>query len=76
MILASLGIVMGLRANMFNIGVSGQMLSAGFLETVIIGYSGLDAVIAKPLVIVIGMDVGCLLGSFVGLLKYKFNRCV
>lgn len=73
MILASLGIVMGLRANMFNIGVSGQMLSAGFLATVIIGYSGLDAVIAKPLVIVIGMVVGCLLGSFVGLLKYKFN---
>ncbi len=73
MLLAALGIVMGMRANLFNIGVSGQMLAAGFTATVIVGYSDLSAAVARPLVILIGAVVGALIGLFVGLLKYKFN---
>jgi ABC-type uncharacterized transport system permease subunit len=39
MIFASLGVMMGMRAGLFNIGVAGQMLLPGFLASVIVGYS-------------------------------------
>ena len=73
MVLAALSFIVGFKAGLFNIGISGQMLTSGFLATAIVGYSGLDAVIAKPLVIVIGIVAGGLLGAFIGFLKYKFN---
>ena len=73
MIFASLAVAVALKAGLFNIGVSGQMLAAGFISTVIVGYSNLAAPIAKPLVIVIAVIVGALVGALIGWLKYKFN---
>lgn len=73
MILAALSFVVGFKAGLFNIGIAGQMLAARFLATSIVGYSELNAVIAKPLVILIGILAGGLLGAFIGFLKYKFN---
>ena len=73
MILAALSFIVGFKAGLFNIGISGQMLAAGFLATSIVGYSDLNAVLAKPLVILIGILAGGALGAFVGFLKYKFN---
>jgi simple sugar transport system permease protein len=73
MLLAALGVSVALRAGLFNIGTAGQMLAAGFSAMVLIGYSGLDAWIAKPLVIVIGMAAGGLIGAVIGFLKYRFN---
>jgi simple sugar transport system permease protein len=73
MIFAALAVAVALRAGLFNIGVSGQMLAAGFTASIIVGYSGLGAVIAKPLVIIIGIIVGGIAGAVVGFLKYKFN---
>ena len=37
MIFAALAVAVALRAGLFNIGVSGQMLAAGFTATVIVG---------------------------------------
>lgn len=73
MIFAALAVAVALRAGLFNIGVSGQMLAAGFTATVIVGYSGLNAVAAKPLVIAIGIVSGGLVGALIGVLKYRFN---
>lgn len=73
LVFASLAVAVALRAGLFNIGVSGQMLASGFLATVLVGYSGLDAVVAKPLVLLVGMVAGGLMGGLVGWLKYKFN---
>lgn len=73
LVFASLAVAVALRAGLFNIGVSGQMLVSGFLATIIVGYSGLDAIIAKPLVLLIGIIAGGLMGGLVGWLKYKFN---
>lgn len=73
MIFAALAVAVALRAGLFNIGVSGQMLAAGFTATVLVGYSGLDAVLAKPLVILVGMTAGGLAGALIGFLKYRFN---
>lgn len=73
MLFAALAVAIAFKAGLFNIGVSGQMLLAGFVTTVLVGYSGLDALIAKPLVLLIGFVVGGLLGAFVGILKARFN---
>ena len=73
LVFASLAVSVALRAGLFNIGVAGQMLVSGFFATIIVGYSGLDAVIAKPLVLLIGIIAGGLMGGLVGWLKYKFN---
>ena len=73
MIFASLAVAVAFKAGLFNIGVSGQMLAAGFVSTIVVGYSTLSAPIAKPLVILISIVVGGLVGAAIGWLKYKFN---
>ena len=73
MIFAALAVAVALRAGLFNIGVSGQMLAAGFTASIIVGYSELNGVLAKPLVIVIGIIVGGIAGAAIGFLKYRFN---
>ena len=73
MIFASLAVAVALRAGLFNIGVSGQMLTAGFFATVLVGYSQLSAPIAKPLVLIAGIVAGACVGGLIGFLKYRFN---
>ena len=73
MIFAALAVAVALKAGLFNIGISGQMLAAGFVSSVVVGYSTLSAPIAKPLVILISMVAGGLVGALIGWLKYKFN---
>lgn len=73
MVFAALGVAVALKAGLFNIGISGQMLFAGFLASATVGYSALAAPVAKVLVIAIGIVAGALLGGLVGWLKYRFN---
>ena len=73
MLFASLAVAVALRAGLFNIGVSGQMLTAGFFATVLVGYSEMPSVIAKPLVLIVGIIAGACVGGLIGYLKYRFN---
>ena len=73
MIFAALAVAVALKAGLFNIGVSGQMLAAGFIASITVGYSTLAAPIAKPLVIILCFAVGSLAGGLIGFLKHKFN---
>ncbi|MDO4267201.1 MAG: ABC transporter permease [Eubacteriales bacterium] len=73
MLFASLAVTVALRAGLFNIGVSGQMLTAGFITTLTVGYSGLAAPVAKPLVLIVGILVGACVGGLIGWLKHRFN---
>ena len=73
MIFASLAVAVALRAGLFNIGVAGQMLCAGFVATVTVGYSLLPSYLAKPLVIILALLAGGALGALIGWLKYRFN---
>lgn len=73
MLLASLAIVVGMKAGLFNIGVAGQMLIAGYTATAIIGYSSLPALLAKPLAVLIGIIAGALTGALIGWLKARFR---
>ncbi|WP_432629621.1 ABC transporter permease [Brotaphodocola sp.] len=73
MLFASLAVAVALRAGLFNIGISGQMLVAGFVTTLLIGYSDLPAPVAKPLVLICGIISGALVGALIGWMKEKFN---
>ncbi|MCR5603705.1 MAG: ABC transporter permease [Lachnospiraceae bacterium] len=73
MIFAALAVAVALKTGLFNIGVSGQMLVGGFIATVLIGYSGLPAFGAKPLVILVAAAGGGVIGALIGFLKYRFN---
>lgn len=73
MIFAALGVTVGFKAGLFNIGIAGQMVLAGFLSTVLVGYSNLSWFVAVPLVLVISLTAGALAGGFVGYLKHRFN---
>lgn len=73
MIFAALGVTVALKAGLFNIAISGQMLAAGFSSSIIVGYSSLQGVIAKPLVILVSIAAGGAVGSLIGWLKYRFN---
>lgn len=73
MIFASLAVAVALKTGLFNIGVAGQMLASGFVATVLVGYSGLNAYLAKPLVLLVGMLTGAFVGGLIGFLKYRFN---
>ena len=73
MFFAALAVAVAMNVGLFNIGVSGQMLAAGFTATVVVGYSRLNEMIAKTSVILIGIGVGAVIGSLIGFLKYMFN---
>ena len=73
MLFASLSVAVAMRSGLFNIGVSGQMMAAGLIATVTVGYSELPAVVAKPLVVIICAAVGAGVAALIGFLKYKWN---
>lgn len=73
MLFASLSVAVALRAGLFNIGVSGQMLTAGFITTLVVGYGSMGAPVAKPLVLVVGILAGAMVGGIIGWLKHQFN---
>lgn len=73
MIFAALAVAVALKTGLFNIGVSGQMLVAGFVASVTVGYSNLPAAAAMPLVLVIGLVCGGAVGALIGWLKHRFN---
>ena len=73
MIFAALAVTVAFKAGLFNIGVAGQMLFAGFIATTTVGYSTLPSAAAMPLVIIIGAAGGASIGGLIGLLKTRFN---
>jgi simple sugar transport system permease protein len=73
MIFASLSVAVALKCGLFNICVSGIMVLSGFMATVLVGYSDITSIVAKILVLLIGVGVGALVGALIGWLKYRFN---
>lgn len=73
MIFGALAVAIALKGGLFNIGVAGQMLAAGFMATIIVGYSELNSFLARPLVLLVGIITGALVGGLIGFLKFKFN---
>jgi simple sugar transport system permease protein len=69
-----LGVALGFRAGLFNIGAEGQFY-LGAIFGVYVGFSlhGLPAIIHIPLAILAGMLGGFLYGAIPGLLKARFG---
>ena len=70
LVLASLGLGLGFRAGLFNIGAEGQLLMGG-LAAVVAGFTlaGLPWIIHLPLTLLIGALVGALYAAIAGFLK-------
>ncbi len=73
MVFASLAVAIAFKSGLFNICVSGMMVFSGFVATLLVGYSTLPPLIARPLVLLVGVGCGALLGALIGYLKYRFN---
>jgi len=67
LVLAGLGLALGFRAGLFNIGAEGQLLLGG-MAAVIVGFSfgGLPTLIHLPLALLAGMVVGGLYAAIAG----------
>ncbi|MDR2044219.1 MAG: ABC transporter permease [Clostridium sp.] len=74
MLFASLSVLTAFHAGLFNIGVSGQMLLAGFVATITVGYGGgMRPAASFPLILLTGAAAGALSGGLIGLLKCGFQ---
>ena len=72
LMLAGLGVALGFRAGLFNIGAEGQLLAGG-LAAGLAGFSlhGLPVVIHLPLALLAGLAGGALCGFIPGILKAR-----
>jgi simple sugar transport system permease protein len=70
LILCGLGLALGFRAGLFNIGAEGQLILGG-IAAVAVGFmfTGLPAIIHLPLAIIAGMIAGALWAAIAGWLK-------
>jgi simple sugar transport system permease protein len=70
LILAGLGVALGFRAGLFNIGAEGQLLLGG-MAAVIVGFSfdGLPAILHVTLALLAGALVGAIWGAIPGWLR-------
>ena len=71
LILASLGVALGFRAGLFNIGAQGQMLIGGIAATWVGIHVGLPTPLHLILAILAGVVGGAVWGGIAGLLKAK-----
>lgn len=71
-IFAGLGVALGFRGGLFNIGAEGQLFVAG-LATAFVGYSvkGLPFIIHMPLAVLAGAAMGALWAAIPGYLKAR-----
>lgn len=71
LLIAGLGIALGFRAGLFNIGAQGQMFIGGIAATYVGIYVNAPAIIHIPLTIIAGLAGGVLWGGIAGLLKAR-----
>jgi ABC-type uncharacterized transport system permease subunit len=71
LLLAGLGIALGFRAGLFNIGAQGQMLIGGIVATYVGIYVSAPAIVHIPLMILAGVAGGVIWGGLAGLLKAR-----
>jgi ABC-type uncharacterized transport system permease subunit len=71
LLIAGLGIALGFRAGLFNIGAQGQMFMGGMAATYVGIYWTAPAVIHLPLALLAGLIGGMIWGGLAGLLKAR-----
>lgn len=71
LLLAGLGVALGFRAGLFNIGAQGQMVMGALLATYVGLYVDAPTVLHLPLALLAGMVGGMIWGGLAGLLKAR-----
>jgi simple sugar transport system permease protein len=71
LLLAGLGIALGFRAGLFNIGAQGQMFIGGIAATYVGIHVSAPAIVHIPLTLLAGLAGGMLWGGLAGLLKAR-----
>lgn len=71
LLLAGLGVALGFRAGLFNIGAQGQMLVGALLATYVGIYVSLPGFLHIPLTLLAGFAGGMIWGGLAGLLKAR-----
>jgi len=71
LLLAGLGIALGFRAGLFNIGAQGQMLIGGIVATYVGIHLDAPGIIHIPLTLLAGLAGGFVWGGLAGLLKAR-----
>ncbi len=71
LLLAGLGIALGFRAGLFNIGAQGQMLIGGIVATYVGVHLDAPGIIHIPLTLLAGVAGGFVWGGLAGLLKAR-----
>lgn len=71
LLIAGLGIALGFRAGLFNIGAQGQMFMGGIAATYVGIYLDAPAIIHIPLTVLAGLAGGMIWGGIAGLLKAR-----
>ena len=71
LIIAGLGVALGFRAGLFNIGANGQMLIGGMSALVVGLYLSMPSIIHIPLAFLAGILGGMIWGGIPGLLKAR-----
>ncbi|PKL00245.1 MAG: ABC transporter permease [Tenericutes bacterium HGW-Tenericutes-1] len=74
LILAGLAIALSFKAGLFNMGIEGQIISAGFVVAVL-GYlwQSLPSIVLIPLLLIIGTLVGVIVAILPAILKARYN---
>ncbi len=74
LMLIAIGLAVGFRANIWNIGAEGQFIMGGVAATAIALYfHGVDSILLIPAMIVAGAFGGCAWAAIPALLKTRFN---
>lgn len=73
LIFSGLSVAVAFRAGLFNIGVAGQMMIAGFGATALGLSVDLPKFILLPMMIALAATMGALWGGFAGWLKARYN---
>lgn len=71
LLLSGLGVALGFRAGLFNIGAQGQMIMGGLAAAYVGVHLSMPAVIHIPLTLLAAMAAGMIWGGLAGLLKAR-----
>ena len=73
LIVASLSFIISNKANLFNMGISGQLMCAATISTLISHFCHLGHGVNQIVIFLLGLVVGAILSTTIGIIKVFLN---
>ena len=73
LIVASLSFIISNKANLFNMGISGQLMCAATISTLISHFCHLGHGVNQIVIFLLGLVVGAMLSTTIGIIKVFLN---